>query len=121
MPEVNLKDIRKEVLAEWQAYADASGLPLEYLIIEAVTFSVRSDRLGILHAKYLNERRKRKLNGANNSPAKEPDSVSTTPNTPNDAETLPEVDNTNNNYLNQNVDPSASSSEELEDSIPSHL
>ncbi len=40
-----------DIYVEWAAYADAAGLPLEFLIREAVTHSVRNDRLGATYRK----------------------------------------------------------------------
>lgn len=62
MPKVELTSIPKELLSEWQHYAEMSGLPLEYMILEAVTHSVRSDRLGVYAAEHQrNLRAKRTL------------------------------------------------------------
>ena len=47
MASFHLNQIPQELLNEWEEYAQLSGLPIEYLILEAVTYTVRSDRLGI--------------------------------------------------------------------------
>ena len=53
MPDLTLTNIPPALLQEWTEYASQSGLPLEYLILEAVTYSVRSDRLGVEAARLL--------------------------------------------------------------------
>ena len=61
MSDLNLTNIPPTLLKEWTDYARRSGLPLEYLILEAVTYSVRSDRLGIDAATILVRQRQHQL------------------------------------------------------------
>ena len=53
--------LSKELLAEWRDYAAGAGIPLEYMIIEAVTHSVRTDRLSVDYRKALKARRQRSV------------------------------------------------------------
>ena len=61
MPDLTLTNIPPALLQEWTKYASQSGLPLEYLILEAVTYSVRSDRLGVEAARLLCAQRQKNL------------------------------------------------------------
>ena len=61
MPDLTLTNIPPALLQEWTEYASQSGLPLEYLILEAVTYSVRSDRLGVEAARLLCAQRQKNL------------------------------------------------------------
>ena len=64
MTSINLSNIPDSLLGEWKSYALQSGLPLEYLIQEAVTYSVRSDRLGIEAAKIVVLQKQKQLRQA---------------------------------------------------------
>lgn len=85
MTVLTLPNIPPVLLDEWTAYARQSGLPLEYLILEAVTYSVRSDRLGVEAAKLICAQRQKTLILAkkhvqkNGSSPQEPISGPTTP------------------------------------------
>lgn len=61
---LHLTNVPQTLLEEWTRYAESSGLPLEYLIMEAVTYSVRSDRLGVEAAKVVRAQRKKQLSSA---------------------------------------------------------
>jgi hypothetical protein len=61
MPDFTLTNVPPVLLQEWTAYAKQSGLPLEYLILEAVTYSVRSDRLGVEAARLICVQRQKTL------------------------------------------------------------
>lgn len=61
MPDVILTNIPSALLNEWSEYALQSGLPLDYLILEAVTYSVRSDRLGVEAARLICAQRQKTL------------------------------------------------------------
>mgnify|MGYP006875188219 FL=1 len=61
MPDLTLTNIPPALLQEWTEYASQSGLPLEYLILEAVTYSVRSARLGVEAARLLCAQRQKNL------------------------------------------------------------
>lgn len=61
MPDLTLTNIPPVLLKEWEHYARQSGLPLEYLILEAVTYSVRSDRLGVEAARLICLQRQKTL------------------------------------------------------------
>lgn len=61
MPDLTLTNIPPALLQEWTEYASQSGLPLEYLILEAVTYSVRSDRLGVEAARLVCAQRQKSL------------------------------------------------------------
>lgn len=61
MPDVILTNVPPALLKEWSEYALQSGLPLDYLIREAVTYSVRSDRLGVEAARLICAQRQRTL------------------------------------------------------------
>ena len=61
MPDLTLTNVPAALLKEWTEYAQQSGLPLEYLILEAVTYSVRSDRLGVEAARLICAQRQKTL------------------------------------------------------------
>jgi len=61
MATILLKDIPDELYLDWVEYANQTGLPLEYLIREATTYSVRKDRLGVLSSLIVREKKLRKL------------------------------------------------------------
>ena len=67
MAAITLSNIPDSLLNEWKAYALQSGLPLEYLIQEAVTYSVRSDRLGVEAAKIVVLQKQKQLRQAQKS------------------------------------------------------
>jgi len=56
MISIVLRDIPEELYTNWMAYAHQTGLPLEYLIREATTYSVRIDRLGVLDTQITKEK-----------------------------------------------------------------
>lgn len=64
MPDLTLTNLPPALLKEWSEYAEQSGLPLEYLIMEAVTYSVRSDRLGVEAARLVCIQRQKTLSMA---------------------------------------------------------
>lgn len=64
MPDVILTNVPPALLKEWSEYALQSGLPLDYLILEAVTYSVRSDRLGVEAARLICVQRQKTLASA---------------------------------------------------------
>lgn len=61
MTNLTLTNIPPSLLQEWKDYAVQTGLPLDYLVLEAVTYSIRSDRLGVEAAKIACAQRKRSL------------------------------------------------------------
>lgn len=61
MPALTLTNVPPALLKEWLEYAEQSGLPLEYLILEAVTYSIRSDRLGVEAARLICAQRQKTL------------------------------------------------------------
>lgn len=61
MPDVILTNVPPNIFDEWSEYAQQSGLPLDYLILEAVTYSVRSDRLGVEAARLICAQRQKTL------------------------------------------------------------
>ena len=108
--------LSQELLAEWRDYAAGAGIPLEYMIIEAVTHSVRTDRLGVDYGKALKARRQKSVKKEGPAPTAAPSPVVSKESSHSDD--LPTVTHSS---LNNPEFEMAESSMSLDDHIPRNL
>ena len=111
--------LSKELLAEWRDYAAGAGIPLEYMIIEAVTHSVRTDRLGVDYGKVLKARRQKSVKKEGPTPIAAP--VAPSPVVSKESSHSDDLPTVTHSSLNNPECEMAESSMSLDDHIPRNL